>query len=122
MGYSHYWKSGANLSPAVLKDIRKIIKTSPVPLKVKSLTGSGIDLNGKGEDGYEDFVVWPGYGTFVKTGYRPYDEVVCAILLRLAEDGLEISSDGNWDSAQWVTARLLFTEALGREAEKPEGV
>ncbi|CDM29253.1 hypothetical protein PROQFM164_S01g003065 [Penicillium roqueforti FM164] len=64
----------------LIEDIPKIIKEGRVPL-----TGSekGINLNGVGEDAYEQFILCkPGQWTFCKTAERPYDVVVTSILLR----------------------------------------
>ncbi|KOC07412.1 hypothetical protein AFLA70_31g005050 [Aspergillus flavus AF70] len=85
-----------------------ITERTPVILDEKN----GIFLNGVGDDGHEDFYISKigNNFSFCKTGRRPYDLVVCTILLRayvLAPSTFELSSDGDWDN-DWVEARDLY--------------
>jgi hypothetical protein len=81
---------------------------------------TGIRLNGSSKDDndHETLVIDPeesGFA-FCKTARKPYDAVVCAILIRTAElnPGLEISSDGEWDAEdEWSVGKALYTTALG---------
>jgi len=63
---------------------------------------------------------------FCKTAYKPYDEVVTAVLIRAKElygDQLRVASDGSW--SDWADGRKLYERAFGRKAECPftsEGV
>ncbi|KAJ5804236.1 uncharacterized protein N7518_000539 [Penicillium psychrosexuale] len=127
MGYTHYYailgwdtpewqKAWAQL----IEDVPKIIKEGRVPLsgptededeitKVVIDSEKGINLNGVGEDAYEQFILCkPGQWTFCKTAERPYDVVVTSILLRiwmLAPKNIDLSSDGEYED--WADARRL---------------
>ncbi|KAH8742664.1 hypothetical protein F5883DRAFT_363290, partial [Diaporthe sp. PMI_573] len=70
----------------------------------------GIWLNGVGDSGHETFSISRGDG-LCKTGRKPYDLVVCAILLRayqLVPDAIRISSEG--DPEDWNEARRQVSE------------
>lgn len=80
------------------------------------ITGDEIELNGRGEDGFETFALSrePGGWEFCKTGLRPYDDVVGAVLLyasRRAPDAIAVDSDGDMDGADWSPARALLDRA-----------
>lgn len=126
MGYTHYWSHG-DIEPAawsgLLTDAKRIINEAGV--KLAGLDGSGepvldqkeIALNGVAPDDlYESFVIktWGTDFDFCKTQYRPYDLVVCAVLLRaaLTVPGFRVKSDGDWDS-DWKAARELYAKLFG---------
>jgi hypothetical protein len=130
MGYSHYWevpnseKTGEGLEKAlpVVRDIiqryRDIVcREFDTPNKKPTTTKSDIRLNGKDEDGHETFIFsLTGGKCFCKTNEKPYDIVVCEILLvlqafipdmRVSSDGFNGSYrssrrdlEGNWKLAQ----------------------
>ena len=57
---------------------------------------------------------------FCKTAYKPYDAVVCAVLIRAKEiygDLVRVKSDGNW--GEWASGRKLYELTFGREATNP---
>lgn len=56
---------------------------------------------------------------FCKTEHRPYDQVVCAVLLAGAEILPEFDtwSDGDW--SRWIDGRTLFRQALGHAPQVP---
>ncbi|KAH8742958.1 hypothetical protein F5883DRAFT_623665 [Diaporthe sp. PMI_573] len=70
----------------------------------------GIELNGLGDDGCEPFqFTYDDSEGECKTDRKPYDIVVCAVLLRakyLAPDAVEVSSDGDWDDWSEAAATL----------------
>ncbi|KAH7025145.1 uncharacterized protein B0I36DRAFT_332587 [Microdochium trichocladiopsis] len=120
MGYSHYWNiMGAafwqDILPKLVEDSRKIIDASGVHVQYESDDESppildaiqGIQFNGRGDDGHETFDICGGD---CKTDRKPYDLVVCAILLRahqLAPSAISIRSDGNW--GDWWEAHDLVS-------------
>ncbi len=120
MGYTHYWTpSKAESLGLVVNDTTKILAATTVPLAGPDSTGepeissTGIRLNGVAPDDYESFQIVPnGAWDFCKTGYRPYDEVVTAILisafLRGALEGL--SSDGFVED--WAAGIALYEKAV----------
>ncbi|KAI8931216.1 hypothetical protein NX059_011565 [Plenodomus lindquistii] len=127
--YTHYWNSiiwGAKW-PQFLEDAKLIAAEAGVPL---SHTGASDDppvfdeqrifFNGSPGDDFETFELYSaGYGGrgFCKTGRRPYDVVVAAILLRafmvarmhVGSDGLW---DGDWDEARELVGRLWPDEKV----------
>jgi hypothetical protein len=100
MGYTHYWRHAelpADLFAEIAADAKAIVENSPVPLAGWDGTGAPefaeteFSLNGADPDDYETFSL----GTeatdfdFCKTGERPYDIVVTAIITRAAELAME---------------------------------
>jgi len=82
-------------------------------------------LNGIGDDAHEPFlfpVAWDPSFSFVKTEWKPYDEVVVACLIvardHFPESALEIRSDGDWGQS-WSAGRSLYEKVLGRAARNP---
>lgn len=80
-----------------------------------------ISFNGIGDDAYEPFafpLVDPGASEiqFVKTEWKPYDEVVVACLIAARDhsrpDVLTIESDGDW-SPDRARGAILSNEAPG---------
>ena len=89
------------------------------------ITGTEIRFNGAGKDGHEDFELlsagpdaaaalvrcheihgFQGYlWTFGKTARKPYDAIVCAVLIRAAQrapNSFVFASDGGWER-EWQT-------------------
>jgi len=135
MGYTHYWKNKSDIPHDVwlliCDDVEKIIAKSPVPLaheydepgsapevKRENADGGGpvIFFNGVGDDGHETFVVTPRAAEFefCKTANKPYDVVVTAVLLVIADrwDAFTLSSDV--DKTDWVDGATLAAHATGR--------
>ncbi|MGA5820034.1 hypothetical protein ACPC54_19480 [Kitasatospora sp. NPDC094028] len=142
MGYTHYWSYTPQaegfrtawlqlqLDAAAILDL---VQGQGTQLAGGDGTGApGIDdsairFNGSRADGddYETFgidlnpdpsreksgFVWD----FCKTGERPYDLAVTAVLLRahtLAPDFFAVQSDGGWDS-DWLGARAIHRILFG---------
>ncbi|KAH6973344.1 hypothetical protein EDB80DRAFT_693377 [Ilyonectria destructans] len=122
MGYSHIWRivdpaSWRIILPKLVEDSHKIIDRADVHVQCESDDGSppildgegGIRFNGPGDDGHETFSLSHGDG-LCKTDRKPYDLVVCAILLRayqLVPDAIRIGSDGRWED--WEEARTMVS-------------
>jgi len=117
MGYSHYWTLKNAIEQTkweqFLHGARQIIETADaagIKLEDKS-TASEIFINGVGAGAHEDFVITSedtGYD-FCKTGEKPYDTVVTAILIHAKKvfgDDILITSDGAWH--HWDSGRLLY--------------
>lgn len=111
MGYTHYWRQARPFSPVEWGDYmaaaRTIIRRARAQgIKVAGPHGTGrpqvteaaVSLNGCEPEDYETFLIpsgWDGSRNFCKTGRRPYDAVVVALLIVGARMGvLEWSSDG----------------------------
>jgi hypothetical protein len=86
-----------------------------------------ISFNGIGDDAHEPFafpLVDPGASEiqFVKTEWKPYDEVVVACLIAARDHFpsavLTIDSDGEW-SPDWARGAGLYERVLGRTAHNP---
>jgi hypothetical protein len=117
MGYTHYWQIGRPIEPqewlAITQATHQIIDhAAALGIGVAGWNGEGepvigegeIRLNGADDDNYETFAIIANEPTpfdFCKTGRRPYDAVVGAVLLAcrrvLPPDAFALNSDGNWD-------------------------
>jgi hypothetical protein len=140
MGYTHYWSlpSGdpryAMRWPGIVEDARRIVRAvrdlgvviaGPDGYRRPVLDVSGcIAFNGDATTDldYEPFALAaPGFGgpprsEFCKTGRRPYDVAVTAVLLRchlLLPDVFLIGSDGHWDH-EWLTSAIPDSDGPGR--------
>lgn len=131
MGYMHYWDHGAIDAETwnkITADVRKILKTTRVPLLreydergTKPFVSSDeIRMNGAGDDGHETFLLTPAEATFefCKTAGKPYDAVVCAILIVAAKHAkINVRSDG--DAGDWAPGMTLVTATCGPGYEIP---
>jgi hypothetical protein len=133
MGYTHYWRQVQEVDAAKFasftKDVASILKTADdagIPLGdsggqgVPEVTDSVIAFNGFDSYGYESFILKLGEeSSFCKTGERPYDCVVTAILIALKRslgDAYKVTSDGHW--GDWREGRVLYAETFGVEPEE----
>ncbi len=138
MGYTHYWSHDPNLDSskllAAMQDAQKLVaavQAQGIALEVE-FGEPTLTLNGVGEESHEDFI-FPqntdpyslrhphkdGYlWAFCKTARKPYDEVVCAILLVLKHHlgkQIRLASDGERNEDEWLPAEGLVKEVLGYE-------
>jgi hypothetical protein len=128
MGFTRYWKSSTAFDPAAFaefaSDARRIVDAArlgdidiagPLGEGDPVLTDEEIALNGRGDNGHETFAIGANDGPisfdFCKTARKPYDVVVCAILLRAERHlGLSVSGDGDEEDdrpGHEVVARLF---------------
>jgi hypothetical protein len=138
MGYTHYWYQKPGLDPqqfeSFLKDVDKVIRNAGVELQHDfddegpvQVGPDEVWFNGKGDAGHETFVFKrdklgrQGDGgeafTFCKTAQKPYDLVVCTILIAAKKhfgDDIKVTSDG--DETDWVDAIELADRLLGYTA------
>lgn len=131
MGYTHYWSATSTPVPPeafgrlALDCTRVIFPGCGVPLAdglgegVPEVTEGVIRFNGAGKAHYETFVLTPVLADFefCKTQYRPYDIVVCTVLLRAQHyygAAIKVSSDGGPED--WEPARSLYASLFGGEA------
>ncbi|MFO0550681.1 MAG: rhomboid family intramembrane serine protease [Polyangiaceae bacterium] len=138
-GYSHYWiwrvqPDKAELT-ATLAELRSLAEGQKNLVRFRLEPGS-IELNGLGDEAYEDFVFpgevgQPGQAregeeqligfNFCKTAGKPYDVVVVAALLIVRDhfppEVLEILSDGGWPA--WKEGAALYEAFTGRTAKPP---
>ena len=134
MGYTHYW------TPKVATDkewneLVKVTKTlhKNLPNNIKICGGMGdgkpefsktmIDINGDDTQGldHETFRLKPNRDdwNFCKTACKPYDLLVCAILLAAEEIlGYEVSSDGQLDD--WKPAINFYMQTVHPDQKKME--
>lgn len=134
MGYTHYWDSVSPFTDAyknAVVDCIKIIEKSPVPL-ADGVASKGskpdcdisdglVRFNGASPNDYETLDVRPTDGKgWCKTNQKPYDIIVTACLARLAEAGLQVSSDGC--RKDWQDGLELAGKVLGRDVPCPEGI
>lgn len=136
MGYTHYW----DFKPTehckeefenVIADC-KIILANKGDIKICGGDGTGepeitdeyISINGFAENGldYETFYfdLHPRRSyAFCKTARRPYDLIVCTILLSLANhmSRFSFSSDGEYVKDEWQPA-FAFYKQIGLKFQK----
>jgi len=139
MGYTHYWtmkKAKRGQSAQLENDYQRAVLACAKIAKayykdIGGLSGytahtalgayGGIELNGKGDDAHEPFILREHYSEtreldFCKTARKPYDVVVTACLIALKYhlgDNIEISSDGN--CCDWVEGLELAKRVLKRK-------
>lgn len=85
---------------------------------VPVITSQEIIFNGDGSEGLDhetfifSFVNPDDQSGFCKTARKPYDLVVCAVLISLANrvDGFECSSDGDWED--WEDCLKFYKEVV----------
>lgn len=136
MGYTHYWQH-TTIAPddwqALVTDAQLLINEAGIALAGGDGTGEPefsdkiITFNGRAaqDEDYETFELSSDEETFAfcKTDRRPYDLIVCAILLRAANilPNFTVSSDGSWDA--WAPARELYARVFDAQMpEKPAGL
>jgi hypothetical protein len=125
MGYTHYVKSAgvdAELWAKFLGDVRKVVLAANVPIQEESdnpnspvLDDKEIRFNGVEDAGHETFCLTRhGGDMFCKTAQKPYDLVVCSILIAAKArfpNGIRVRSDG--DETDWAGAFELVERTLG---------
>lgn len=136
MGYTHYWKIKGNIGPRVwariVNDTQALLAVSTIPLLgEEDVPGSPpiantevIRFNGVGEDGHETFSFdrLPS-DEFCKTAQKPYDRMVCAVLIVAAKHAprqVLVSSDG-WRH-EWLPALGFVHQTLGTDYTIPKHV
>jgi hypothetical protein len=133
VGYTHYWEltkisKHSTRHTAVIRDMVKIVKNSPVPLAGGDGTGkpgvskTEIVFNGKAPDEDHETFWFPGEDgfNFCKTARKPYDIVVVACLAAAKDvygSEIKVSSDG--DAAEWADGVALASRVLGRNIPGP---
>lgn len=117
MGYTHYWtlENGIEQSKwdTFLHGARQIIADAiDAGIQIEDNSAdSAIYFNGVAEGAHETFVITTedtGFN-FCKTGQKPYDIVVTAILIHLKQSlgsQVVVTSDGEW--SDWEGGRLLY--------------
>jgi len=135
MGYTHYWRQpetvDADKFAAFTKKVAMIIRVADdagIPLGdvmgqgSPDLSATMVSFNGFAQFGNESFVLENGEEfSFCKTGQRPYDAVVTAVLICLKKEfgsAFQVSSDGSW--LDWTEGRNLYAETFGEEAQESE--
>lgn len=135
MGYTHYWKFSPTNETAkqfkiVLDECKKIVKSHPNIAfgwdeekqgfyDEPTFTEDLIEFNGdeSNELEYETFVFDPNTHiefNFTKTARRPYDLIVCLVLISLSKhlDGFSFSSDGN--DIEWKPIYDEYKKLFGK--------
>jgi len=126
MGYTHYWTPKTvdeKTWKKFLKDAKELHKNLPNKIKIRGGLGTGkpefsknaIYLNGDEKRGlnHETFFVSPTSGswTFCKTARKPYDLLVCALLIAAHETlDYEVNSDG--DLEDWLPAIDYYLDVI----------
>ena len=129
MGYSHSYTLQEHADPRfaeITRDVNDIITASEIPMgdangnpgSQPQLGPELIRLNGIQPQHCETFLYpAPSGWEYCKTGYQPYDVIVCATLMAMKhhlQENVAISSDGNLDGPEWQAAYRLYRRALKR--------
>ena len=129
MGYSHGYTLREHADPRfaeITRDVNDIITASEIPMgdangnpgSQPQLGPELIRLNGIQPQHCETFLYpAPSGWEYCKTGYQPYDVIVCATLMAMKhhlQENVAISSDGNLDGPEWQAAYRLYRRALRR--------
>ena len=146
MGYTHYWEfkkpkeiKSSELEKTYQKTIiecQKILniynkqcesweRLSGYAAHCKPGQYGGININGKGDEGHENFILREHFNqndgfTFCKTAQKPYDLAVIACLATLKyrlKDAIEVSSDGCHED--WIDGVELARNVLKRKIPNP---
>lgn len=136
MGYTHYWTSKIATEDKFKEfasTCKKLYKTLPDTIVIRGGNGKGKPLfrndevwfNGDGERSlsHETFCIeledngW----SFCKTGRKPYDILVCAVLIAAHEIlGYDITSDGDFED--WKPAINYYLRTTYAEMPNEEGM
>lgn len=146
MGYTHYFTQRRELTEEEWSQLCAVTRTIIAQSGVSIRNGWGegepeispdrIALNGDEDkdEAYETFSLTRqidkdnlsyyegdggGWFDFCKTQYRPYDVVVCAVLLAVTEiapGAYSVSSDGNMQGEDWQPARELLKSLAPKPA------
>lgn len=140
MGYTHYFKQSKPASDeqwqAFQKDAKVVIEHAQKNLGIVLISNDDngviinnerINLNGDSDNNldHETFFLSQNYSAFnfCKTALKPYDTVVCSLLL-LANEHMpnqhEISSDGGFD--EWQRSMEINAKIFGYAFKLPERV
>jgi hypothetical protein len=142
MGYTHYWSfkkprgiTTAHLEHeyqrALLQCARLIKKLKRDGMELSGYTAhtklgqyGGLKVNGKGDDGHEEFSLREHFAQndrdFCKTNQKPYDLAVtgCLVILKdILGDAITVSSDGR--PSDWIQAVTLARQVLRRRVSNP---
>ena len=137
MGYTHYWTIKRPLTKkvwrAIMSDTRKLLAATVLPLAAEFNTPDEkpivsaelIRFNGIGAEGHETFMLsrHKVEFEFCKTNQKPYDVIVCAVLIVAAHHAgkaIDVSSDG--DAMDWAAALGFARQVLGAELMLPAKV
>jgi hypothetical protein len=139
MGYTHYWRNGANASAEneaygrALEVAGQIVRSSRDILAGADGTGrpeigDGLVFNGIGDESHETFYL-PANAQeltdfdFCKTACKPYDVVAVAVLCTIAHVApgcLAVSSDGQPED--WTEGLALARKVTGLPIGLPPGI
>lgn len=132
MGYTHYWTPQpldeeawnrvAEVARRAIEEAKrddiKVCYEFDLPSSEPLVSGETIRFNGPGDEGHETFSVERSGGAwdFCKTASKPYDTVVCAVLLALRDEGYTVTSDGDMepggeDRNGWANGIALYERA-----------
>jgi hypothetical protein len=135
MGYTHYWKTGRDISKAAWSKIARDAKTAIVyvvdnlaqlaneydePGTIPAVTDEFIRFNGVGDEGHETFrfTRLKTSFEFCKTARKPYDIAVCLILLIAQEHSSNVVASSDGDADDWKQAIELFAQIFGKAPKR----
>ena len=124
MGYTHYWDNPGFTNDEwseAQKYAKRIVGATYVPIQFEDdiaaapqIDNDVIRFNGVGGAAHETFFVEKhpnrGFG-FCKTAYKPYDEVVVAMLIMLSRVNPRFTWSSDGDDSDHVEGMKLFQRA-----------
>jgi hypothetical protein len=125
MGYTHHWEGLVACDNTtwdkIIDEFMRVGIASEVTVAgrdgqgLATLSSEYLCFNGAGEDSYETFHIKRGQHEFgfTKTAHKPYDILVCAMLIILSHyiPTFKVSSDGGPE--EWAPAIKLCQDILG---------
>lgn len=131
MTYGHYWYGPIDLSEELMSDLTALMLHSDA--EISGWNGEGLPelfeqhvrFNGSREleEDAEYFSIHSGLNDgSCQTAIMPYDDLVCAVLLRVLHHNpqLNVESDGQW--RDWEQACDLYMRTFDELPPRPERI
>lgn len=124
MGYTHYFNNVPTTNEqwnSFTTDVQTVIDNTKIPLNIV-INKDYLKINGLADDIHEDLFIrrdsdkWG----FCKTARKPYDEIVCAVLLIYSHyvgPEVDLGSDGDLDDYGWSKARDIVRRLFNIEID-----
>lgn len=125
MGYTHYWENPGFTDDEwteARKFAKRIVAKTDVPIQYEDdvptapeISAELIRFNGVGDAGHETFHVqrYPSRSfNFCKTAFKPYDEVVVAMLIMLSRVNPRFTWSSDGEPSDHVNGLELFKRAV----------
>ena len=122
MGYTHYFTQPADFTEGqwirLQEEVQAIDEQAFDIAAELEMDETVICINGVGDGEHETLIIYRNVNRdgwdFCKTARKPYDDIVTAILIRLANSyNYTVNSDGSW--LDWQDGRELYKATFNSE-------